>query len=256
MSSGCLGGSASLAPNTIFSSSRSACLSAKVAELTTEQILASIPSPSGDSLTDKAFKIREKPATAVVWVNLGDSLAQVLRDTANVQYYDFAETAYERVLRLNSKSVDAMSGMAWVTGGRHLFDQSMAWAGRALRIDPGHALSHGIIGDAALELGDYEKAFDEYQKMMDLRPDLSSWTRGSYLLWLTGNRSKATWLMKKAIKAGAPYAENTSWCRAKLAMMLYHDGAYLPAAQVLAPALTSGTRNTHVLLAAGRIAAA
>ncbi|MBA2270113.1 MAG: hypothetical protein H0W43_02045 [Chthoniobacterales bacterium] len=192
----------------------------------------------------------------MVWVNLGDSLAQVLRDTANVQYYDFAETAYERVLRLNSKSVDAMSGMAWVTGGRHLFDQSMAWAGRALRIDPGHALSHGIIGDAALELGDYEKAFDEYQKMMDLRPDLSSWTRGSYLLWLTGNRSKATWLMKKAIKAGAPYAENTSWCRAKLAMMLYHDGAYLPAAQVLAPALTSGTRNTHVLLAAGRIAAA
>ncbi|MDQ3200049.1 MAG: tetratricopeptide repeat protein [Verrucomicrobiota bacterium] len=103
----------------------------KDAELTTEQILASIPSPDGDSLTDKALaaalaKVREKPATAVAWVNLGDSLAQVLRDTANAQYYDLAETAYKRALKLNPKSVDAMSGMAWVTGGQHLFDQSIA----------------------------------------------------------------------------------------------------------------------------------
>ncbi|MDQ3200048.1 MAG: tetratricopeptide repeat protein [Verrucomicrobiota bacterium] len=83
--------------------------------------------------------------------------------------------------------------------------------------------------------------------MMDLRPDLSSWSRGSYL---------PMWLMEKAIKAGGPYAENTAWCPAKLAVMLFQDGAYEPAAQILAPVSASGTTNTHVLLAAGRIAAA
>ena len=85
-----------------------------------------------------------------------------------------------------------MNGMAWVAGGRHVFDQSIEWANRALKIDPGNAPARGIIGDAALELGDYDRAFDEYQKMMDLRPDLSSWSRGAWLLWLTGNPSKAT----------------------------------------------------------------
>ena len=172
------------------------------------------------------------------------------------KYYDYTELAYRQALQLDPRSVDAMNGMAWVLGGRHVFDQSIEWANRALKIDPGNAPARGIIGDAALELGDYDQAFDEYQEMMNLRPDLSSWSRGAYLLWLTGNPSKANWLMQKAIKAGAPYAENTAWCRAKLALMLFQDGALLPAEQVLAPALAAAPRNTHVLLAAGRIAAA
>ena len=230
-------------------------------ELTAEQIFAAIPAPAGNSETGKVLaaalgKARKTPRAAAAWVNLGDALAQVLRESANLKYYDLAEMAYRHTLQLNSRSADAMTGMAWVTGGRHLFDQSIEWANRALAIDPGNIAAHGIIGDAALELGDYDKAFSEYQKMMDLRPDLSSWSRGAYLLWVTGNQSKAMWLMQKAIKAGAPYAENTAWCRAKLAMMLFQDGAFVPAAQVLAPALATAPHNIHVLLAAGRIATA
>jgi tetratricopeptide (TPR) repeat protein len=229
------------------------------AALTAGQIFAAIPPPKGDSMTDKALvqaltKAREKPRGAMAWANLGDALAQKLRDSANLEYYDYAEMAYRQALQLDPRSADAMNGIAWVAGGRHVFDQSIEWANRALKIDPGSAPARGIIGDAALELGDYDRAFAEYQKMMDLRPDLSSWSRGAWLLWLTGNPSKAQWLMQKAIKAGAPYAENTIWCRANLATMLFQDGALLPAEQVLAPALAAGPRNTQVLLVAGRIA--
>ena len=49
--------------------------------------------------------------------------------------------------------------------------------------------------DAALEMGDYEAAFEHYQKMMDLRPNLASYSRGAHLLYLTGDVRKATWLM-------------------------------------------------------------
>jgi len=231
------------------------------AELTPEQILAAIPALAGNSETDKALaatlaKVRQNLRSAIAWVNLGDALAQVLRDSADPKYYDFAEMAYRHALQLNPRSVDAMTGMGWVSGGRHVFDQSIEWANQAVALDVGNAAARGILGDAALELGDYDKAFEEYQKMMDLRPDLSSWSRGAYLLWLTGNRSKAVRLMEKAIRAGAPYAENTAWCRAKLAIMLFQDGAFVPAAQVLEPALAAASHNTHVLLAAGRIAAA
>ena len=231
------------------------------AVLTAEQTLAKIPLPAGSSATDAALgvargKVREKPADATGWVNLGDTLAQEQRDTADEKFYDHAETAYIYALRLAPQSVDAMTGMAWVTGGRHLFDQSQDWAKRVLALDPENAAAHGLLGDAAVELGDYEAAFAHYQKMMDAKPDLSSWSRGAHLLWLTGDSKKAIWLMEKAIKAGAPFAENTAWCRAELAMMLFHQGALPAAAQALEPPLRAATKNTRVLLAAGRIAAA
>jgi len=213
------------------------------------------------SLTDKALataleKVRKNTTTAVLWVNLGDTLAQKLRDTADQNYYHLAEIAYQRALSLEPRSVDALTGMAWVTGGRHTFDQSIDWANKALAVDPKGVAAHGIIGDAALELGNYDQAYDEYQKMMDLRPDLSSWSRGAYLLWLCGDRTKAVALMNSAINSGAPFAENTAWCRAKLAMMYFNDGALAAAEQTLAPALKGDSRNTHVLLAAAKLAAA
>ena len=224
-------------------------------------ILAALPAIADTTAAGKArasalAKVRTAPANAAVWVELGDALAQELRDTANQTFYDHAGAAYREALRLAPATTEAMTGLAWVFGGRHQFDQSIDWANKALELRPDFPDAYGIIGDAELELGRYDDALDHYQKMMDLRPDLSSWSRGAHLLWITGDKSKGMWLMERAIKAGAPYAENTAWCRARLAMMLYHDGALLPAATVLEPALAAGTQNTPLLLAAGRIAAA
>ena len=64
-----------------------------------------------------------------------------------------------------------------------------------------------------------------YQQMLDIRPDISSYSRGAHLLWLTGDKRKATWLMYKAILTGAPYAENTAWCQTQLALILFNSGA-------------------------------
>ena len=227
---------------------------------TGDEILAAIPTASGSRETDKALakvlkKVRNSPHDAVSWVNFGDTLAQAERDTSNEKLYGYAEEVYQHALKLNPRNAGALTGMAWVTGGRHLFDQSIAWAERALAVDPGNASALGILGDASVELGDYDKAFEQYQQMMDLRPDLSSWSRGAYLLWLTGDKVQAMFLMGRAIKAGAPFAENTAWCRAKMAMMQCNEGAYAAAADMLEPALAAASRNIHVLLAAGRIAA-
>src|SRR5262249_44869537 len=89
-----------------------------------------------------------------------------------------------------------------------------------------------------------------------LRPDLSSYSRSGYLLWVTGHRSRAIALMQRAIRAGAPAAESTAWCRARLAMMLFDDGALIAAWQTLEPALAAAPHSLHVLLAAGRLMAA
>ena len=229
--------------------------------LSPEDVLSSIPNSVAATSTDDALEkakefARNHPQDSIGWIHLGDLLAQKLRDTADHNYLTAAESAYQRALFLDPEALSAMTGMAWVTGTKHTFDESTNWAKRVLEIDPENADAFGILGDAEVELGDYEAAFDHYQSMMDLRPDLSSWSRGAHLVWLTGDRSKSVWLMEKAIRAGAPHAENTAWCRANLAMMHFNNGALLPAVNSLSPALKSAPNNVHVLLAAARISTA
>ena len=150
----------------------------------------------------------------------------------------------------------ALNGMAWVNGGRHEFEQSIEWANKALAVNPKDNDAYGLIGDADVEMGNYDAAYTHYQQMMDIRPDTSSYSRGAHLLWLTGDTRKAMWLMAKAIKAGGPYAENTAWCRAQLALMLMNTGALLPAEQTLQDALKYAPHNYQLLTAMGKLKAA
>ncbi len=123
-------------------------------------------------------------------------------------------------------------------------------------IDPADATAYGLIGDAEMEQGDYDQAREHYKKMIALRPDRSSYSRGGQLLWLTGHRSEAIRLLEKAIRTGGADAETTARCRATLAMMLFDDGAFVPAWQTLQPALAAAPRSLPVLLAAGRVTSA
>jgi tetratricopeptide (TPR) repeat protein len=228
---------------------------------TAEATLASIPVPGATSATDRGIakwigKVRENGLDDKSWVNLGDSLMQKPRETADFHYYGYAEQAYQQALAHNPKNADALTGMAWVTSDRHQFDQSVNWANQAVALNPQNNMAYGLLGDADVELGHYNDAYAHYQKMLDIRPDTSSYSRGAHLLYLTGNSRKATWLMAKAIKTGAPYAENTAWCSTQLALMLMNQGAVIPAEQVLQDAIKSTPDNFRVLAAMGMVQAA
>jgi tetratricopeptide (TPR) repeat protein len=217
---------------------------------------ADITSKTGKFLAAALLKIRTSPNESKNWIGAGDAFAQLQRETEETRYYDAAEAVYTEALRLTPGSTTALTGMAWVTGGRHHFDKSIEWGNQALAVDPQCVEALGILGDAALELGEYDMAFDHYQKMMDLRPDLSSWSRGAHLLWVTGETSKSMALMEQAIRAGAPFAENTAWCRIRMATMLFHEGAIPDAEDHIRPLLEAGSGNSHLLLLAARIASA
>jgi tetratricopeptide (TPR) repeat protein len=229
--------------------------------LTAAELLETLPSVSGPSSTDKAVttwaaRARQDPRSVLAWTNLGDVLMQKSRETMDVAYYGRAEAAFLRALELSPDNTPAITGIAWVSGGRHEFARSIEWARKAIAVDPKSHDAYGLLGDAAVEMGDYEAAFKHYQKMLDIRPDLSSYSRGAHLLFLTGDTRKAEWLMKKAIAAGAAHAENTAWCRAQLALMLWNTGALIPAEQAAEAGLAQAPTNYHLLAAMGRIKAA
>ena len=231
---------------------------AGAAPMSASAILAAVPKPSGNTLTDKAIaksleKLNEDARSDKYWVDLGDALMQHVRETTDAAYYPHAERAYNQALLHNPKNADALTGLAWVNGGQHNFPESIRRAKEAIALDPKNNAAYGILGDANVELGEYDAAFKHYQKMLDIRPDLSSYSRGAQLLFLTGDKRKGMWLMAKAIKAGGPFSENTAWCRAQLGLMLWNDGAVLPAQQVLAEGLKASPNNLHLLSAMGKV---
>ena len=213
--------------------------------------------PASDAEVAKASAAAaRRPESDSAWVSLGDAFMQKARETADSAYYTRAEHAYRKALEVNAKCVDAMAGMAWVSGGRHEFEASIVWSKKVLAIDPKYTAAFGLIGDAAVEMGDYDEAFDQYQKMLDIKPDLSSYGRSAHLLQITGDTRRATWLMMKGVAAGSPYAENTAWCRAQVGLIYYSQGAYVPAEQVLDEGLKKLPNDYHLLAVMGKVKAA
>lgn len=181
---------------------------------------------------------------------------QKARETMDLAYYGRAEAAYRESLALNPNSANAMVGMAWVLSGRHEFEKSIEWANKALKQEPNRADAYGLLGDAATEMGDYDTAFEHYQKMLDLKPGIASYSRSAHLLFITGGFRKATLLMSKAIGAGGTYPENKAWCIAQMALLDFSQGGYIPAAQLLSEGLQETPNNYHLLAAMGKVKAA
>ncbi len=211
--------------------------------------------PTSDGEINKASEAARAHPTEAAWSRLGDALMQKARETMDLSYYGRAEAAYRKSLAINPNYANALVGIAWVLSGRHEFEQSIEWANKALKFEPNRADAYGLLGDAATEMGDYDSAFEHYQKMLDLKPDIASYSRSAHLLFITGGFKKATLLMSKAIGAGGAYPENRAWCIAQMALLDFAQGAYLPAEQLLTQGLSETPNNYHLLAAMGRVKA-
>jgi len=212
--------------------------------------------PVDQAIARWAARAERSPNDDGNWTQLGDAFMQKARETMDGSFYARAEQAFDRALTLTPSNAEAAVGLAWVHGGRHEFEASIEWATKALALDPQNAAAHGLIGDALVEMGDYAGARQHYRTMVELRPDLSSYSRTAHLLHISGDSRAAILLMQQAIASGGPYAENTAWCRAQLAQMYLDTGGLTAAAQVVHEALARTPHNAHVLVVAGRVRAA
>lgn len=196
-----------------------------------------------------------KAAGAGTWVRLGDALMQRARDRVS---HDFTEAAaaYQKALELDPEDIGGLVGMAWVKNSEHDFPAGREWAEKALAANPHQVEAHALIADGAIELGNYDEAYEHCQAALQVRSDLSTLSRMGHLLWLTGRAAQGRAMMQQAIDAGGPYPENAAWCRAELARMNFHAGALLPAEQLVTKALEAAPENPRILAIAGGIFAA
>src|SRR5207253_2080130 len=90
-----------------------------------------------------------------------------------------------------------------LAAARHDFAAALRWGRQAIGAAPYNAGAYGVAGDALIELGRYPDAFRTFQRMIDLRPDLSSYARASYARELQGDVPGAISDMELALQAAS-----------------------------------------------------
>lgn len=153
--------------------------------------------------------------------SLAFAFLQKARVEAKPELYDDAEVELDRSLELQpEQNFSATIGKAILAGSRHDFRGQKEWAERATEINPAHSQALGIVGDAAIELGEMQEAERVYQQMLDLRPDLPSWGRVSYLKSLQGDSASAIRSMEQALRFAGSGADDAwaSWQLGELQM--------------------------------------
>jgi tetratricopeptide (TPR) repeat protein len=121
---------------------------------------------------------------------------------------------------------------------------------------PYSAHVYGILTDANVELGRYDSALVSIDKMVSIRPDLSSYSRISYQREIHGDNEGAIEAMKLAVQAGSPGDEATEWSRIQLAKLYEHTGQVYYAKMNYTIALNNRPDYPHALAGLARIAIA
>ena len=193
--------------------------------------------------------------TAAALAQGADAL-QRARETADPAAYAQAESAFRRVLGTEPENVPALIGLGSLSLSRHEFAEALAIGRRAVRLNASSASVLGIIGDAQTELGRYDQALATVQRMVDLRPDLASYSRVSYQRELHGDLAGAISAMQLAVDAAGPATENTEYVRVQLGNLQFATGDLAAARQTYLRALAR-LPDYHLAVAGlARVAAA
>jgi tetratricopeptide (TPR) repeat protein len=169
-------------------------------------------------------RLRALPKDWRTWATLASAYVEQARVTADPTYYPKAEGAARQSLSLKaSDNVDALIAFGALANARHDFTSARDQARAALALDGYSAEAYGVLADAQTQLGNVSGATEAVQHMLDLRPGLAAYARGSYDLELRGHPDEATDLMRRAL-AAATDRHDIAFCRNQLGDLAWQRG--------------------------------
>jgi tetratricopeptide (TPR) repeat protein len=194
-------------------------------------------------------RIADEPGNGVAAARLADALLRQARATGNAGLAIQAEGTLRAAIAAGP-SYEAQRMLGAVLASRHRFRDAIAAAERARAIEPADAWNDGVIGDAHLELGEYDAAFTAFDAMMRKRPSAAAYGRASYARELQGDLAGALKLMQMALDATSAHdPESQAWHHAQLGDLRYQLGHFDDAEREYRHALF--TFGDHPLAVAG-----
>jgi tetratricopeptide (TPR) repeat protein len=183
------------------------------------------PRPQGQrAVEDAQARLLRAPTEPRAMTQLASAYLQRARETGDPTYYTRADALVSAAYREIPADVEVLITAGSLALSRHDFVAALDWGTRAVARGPSRPAAYGVLVDAQIELGRYDEAIATAQDMADLRPDLASYTRISYLRELHGDVSGAIEAMRLAIQAGPLTGEATAWCDVQMGNLYFATG--------------------------------
>jgi tetratricopeptide (TPR) repeat protein len=200
---------------------------------------AETPGLVGNAVTtDARIKLFEgwvaaDPASIGNKTLLASAYVQKTRETTDFSYLNRASQLIQQVLA-EKPDYQARKLRTLIELNLHHFTQAAEYARELTRANPGDPQNWGSLGDALIEMGEYDAGREAFQKMLAIRANLFSLNRMAYYRFITGDVESAISMMRDAVSAGsnaaATVAENKAWCLVELGNMLFKTGQLVEAA--------------------------
>lgn len=156
---------------------------------------------------------------------LADALLRQTRVKGNPGLALRAEKILNGVLKADPANYDANRMLGTLYLSQHRFRDALKVAQKNSAARPLDPVNYGAIGDAQLELGQYDEAFAAFDRMMSIRPSASAYARVAYARELQGNLEGAASAMKLAVSATSPTdPEGLAWSHAQLGELHFQRG--------------------------------
>ncbi|HEY2031492.1 MAG TPA: tetratricopeptide repeat protein [Myxococcales bacterium] len=193
-------------------------------------ILANLD-PGGHAKADEAVRklqaaVAQRPEAVQAWIELGEAWIRKSRDVAKPTLYASAGACASRALALEPSNRSALELRGLVLMNDHRFADAAKTMRAVVDAAPERPGAWGTLSDALLELGRTGEAIEAAQRMMDLKPNLPSYSRAAHLQWLQGDVKAAEDTLRLAIDAGngSLDREPRAWVLVQAAMIFWNEG--------------------------------
>ncbi len=204
------------------------------------------PAPPGDSeAADGAIrfleaKVEDNPGDPTFPTQLGAVCLDRAKRTHDYRHYARAEAALKEAIVCDDKHFEAVVLLGACYLGQHRFREAAGAAGQALGLRPDAPEAIALRGDALLASGETGRAREDYQKLLDAKPDLLAHTRMANLLLAEGDSRSAIESLEAALHAGEDAAAPPAllaWCAVRLGAVHFGAGNWDQADRWYAKAL-------------------
>jgi len=171
---------------------------------------------------------------------LANTYLRKARELGDLASHDLAEATARRALDVKKDYAPAQASLAVALSARHKFAEAMSLAREVYRKNPDEHALLSVVGDAQLELGDYEAAEKTYRELQKKEPSFYLHSRRARLAELRGQTDEALKEMQRAVQKEAPNSiskEGMAWFSFRLGEMYFHGGQLDKAASHLEEAL-------------------
>lgn len=217
---------------------------------------AQAPNPNTDQLIQLYQRwVSDEPGNITKKTLLAGAYIQKTRETTDFDYLNRAAKILDAVLA-EDQDFEALHLRNIIELTLHHFAQAADYA-RAMTVHfPEDVQSWATLGDALLEMGQYDAARDAFTRTLEIKPGLISYNRMGFYYFITGDAERGIALMKSAVESAAKYPENKAWCLVELGNMYFKTNRWPEAEQAYTQAIAAFPASHAAYAALGAVRAA